>query len=229
MIIYLIYLVSDSEATKLGTGKSEKEEVKDTHMQALSEEPQDKSDLTKEDKDALMKFETLNNQEIDFDKAKVGQKKKNEFRRVPVPLHRYTPLKHNWETILKTLVKHMKLLVRMNTRRRAIEIKTTKEVRDCGTIQKAADFLKAFMLGFELQDAVAILRLEDLHIQTFEIKDVKILRNDHLPRCIGRICGEKGKTKNAVENATRTRIVVADTRIHILGSFANIQYAKSAV
>jgi RNA-binding protein PNO1 len=197
-------------------------------MEGLADEHPDQSELTKEDKESLMKFETLN-QEIDFDKAKVSQKKKAEFRRVPVPLHRYTPLKNNWETILKTLVKHMKLLVRMNTKRRAVEIKTTKDVRDGGTVQKAADFLKAFMLGFELQDAVAILRLEDLHIQTFEIKDVKILRNDHLPRCIGRICGEKGKTKNAIENATRTRIVVADTRIHILGSFANIQYAKSAV
>jgi RNA-binding protein PNO1 len=134
---------------------------------------------------------------IDFTTAKIGQKskKKQEFRRVPVPLNRYTPLKRNWEVILKTLVKHLGLLVRMNTRRRAVEIKTSKHTKDIGSIEKAADFLKAFMLGFELQDAVAILRLEDLYLESFEIKDVKILRNDHLPRCIGRICGEKGKTK----------------------------------
>mmetsp|Transcript_16585 Transcript_16585/g.19190 ORF Transcript_16585/g.19190 Transcript_16585/m.19190 type:complete len:223 (-) Transcript_16585:109-777(-) len=216
-------LVEDNEATKL-------EEAKDTdmHVEPLAEEPEDKEELTAEERATLMEFETLN-QTIEFEKAKVGAKKKTEFRRIPVPLHRYTPLRSNWETILKTLVKHMGLLVRMNTKRRAVEIKTTKEVKDSGAIQKGADFLKAFMLGFELQDAVAILRLEDLHIQTFEIKDVKTLKNDHLPRCIGRICGEKGKTKNAIENATRTRIVVADTRIHILGSFSNIQYAKSAV
>lgn len=34
---------------------------------------------------------------------------KNEYRRVPVPRHRYTPLKQNWDSILKTLVEHMKL------------------------------------------------------------------------------------------------------------------------
>jgi RNA-binding protein PNO1 len=175
-----------------------------------------------------MKFETLG-KEINFDKAKVGLKKKTDMRRIPVPLHRYTPLKNNWETILKTLVKHMKLLVRMNTKRRAVEIKTTKEITDQGALQKSADFLKAFMLGFRLQDAAAILRMEDLHIQTFEIKDVKRLSGDHLSRCVGRICGAAGKTKNAVENATRTRVVVADYRIHIMGSFTNIQYAKSAV
>jgi len=39
----------------------------------------------------------------------------------------------------------------------------------------------------------------------------------------------KAKTKFAVENATKTRIVLADTKIHILGSFSNIKIARDAV
>ena len=116
----------------------------------------------------------------------------------------------------------MKLQVRMNTKRRAVELRTSDKTEDVSAIQKAADFLKAFMLGFEIQDAVAILRLDDLYMETFEIKDVKTLRGAHHQRCIGRICGEKGKTKYAIENATRTRIVVADSKIHVLGCFGNI-------
>jgi len=36
----------------------------------------------------------------------------------------------------------------MNVKKRAIELKTSEATLDIGAIQKAADFLKAFMLGF---------------------------------------------------------------------------------
>ena len=63
---------------------------------------------------------------------------------------------------------------------------------------------------------------------------------------LGRIAGQDGKTKFTIENASRTRIVLADTwvylsrhrtaysergysKIHILGSFQNIKIARDAI
>jgi RNA-binding protein PNO1 len=155
---------------------------------------------------------------------------KREYCKVIVPVNRMKPLKENWPTIVKVLVEHMKIQIKMNLKKKCIEIRTSDTTEDPCAIRKCEDFLKAFMCGFELQDAIAMLRLEDLYLETFLIKDVKAnLHGDHLSRCIGRICGEKGKTKNAIENATRTRILIQDQKIHILGSNFNVQLARNSI
>ena len=129
-----------------------------------------------------------------------------------------SPLKKDWVNIYGPLVDLLKLQVRMNPQKRAVELRSSKHTKDSGHLQKGADFVKAYALGFAVEDAIALLRLDDLYIDSFEIKDVKSLQGDHLSRAIGRIAGQNGKTKFALENATRTRIVLADTHIHILGA-----------
>lgn len=156
--------------------------------------------------------------------------KKREYAKIIVPANRMKPVRDNWTTIVKVLVEHMKIQIRMNPKKKFIEIRSGQTTTDPCAIRKCEDFLKAFMCGFELQDAIAMLRLEDLYLETFLIKDVKAnLHGDHLSRCIGRICGEKGKTKNAIENATRTRIIIQDQKIHILGSHINTQLARNSI
>jgi RNA-binding protein PNO1 len=154
---------------------------------------------------------------------------KVEYRRVRCPPHRYTPLRQDWEQILVPLVQFLKLQVRFNTKTRSIEMKTSPHTIDTGALQKGADFCSAYMLGFDVQDAVALLRLDDLYVESFQVTDVKLLKGDHLSRAVGRVAGQDGKTRFAIENATRCRIVVADTRIHLLGSYANIRIARNAI
>ncbi len=122
----------------------------------------------------------------------------------------------------------MQLQIRYSPRSRCVEVRTSPTTPEAAYLQKAADFLRAFMLGFDVEDAMALLRLDDLYIDSFDIKDVKTLHGDHLARAVGRIAGKGGKTRFTIENASRTRIVVADTRIHIMGSFQNIKIARYA-
>mmetsp|Transcript_2976 Transcript_2976/g.4570 ORF Transcript_2976/g.4570 Transcript_2976/m.4570 type:complete len:260 (+) Transcript_2976:52-831(+) len=154
---------------------------------------------------------------------------KSEYRRVRCPKHRYTPLRNDWEQILMPLVQFLQLQVRFNTHTRSIEMKTSPHTLDTGALQKGADFCSCYMLGFEVQDAVSLLRLDDLYLESFQVTDVKLLKGDHLSRAVGRVAGQDGKTRFAIENATRCRIVVADTRVHMLGSYANIRIARNAI
>lgn len=153
----------------------------------------------------------------------------NLYRRVLIPPHRIAPLKANWMDIYTPLVEQMFLQVRFNTRTKTVEIRTSDDTPDIAYLQKAADFVHAFALGFAPSDAIALVRLDDLYIESFEIKDVKTLHGDHLARAIGRIAGKEGKTRFTIENASKTRIVLADTKIHILGSFQNIKVARDAI
>ena len=91
-----------------------------------------------------------------------------EVRKVPVPPHRMTPLKATWPKIYPPLVEHLKLQVRMNVKSKAVELRTSKHTTDTGALQKGADFVHAFCLGFDVEDSIALLRLDDLYIETFE-------------------------------------------------------------
>jgi RNA-binding protein PNO1 len=167
-----------------------------------------------------------------------------ETRKVLIPPHRFTPLKASWPKLYPPLVNHLKLQVRMNVKSRCVELRTSKHTTDNGALQKGEDYVRGFALGFDLDDAIAFLRLDDLFVETFEVKDVKTLTGDHLSRAIGRIAGKDGKTKFAIENASKTRIVLADSKsmsfdhtlwrkltstVHIMGGFQNIRIARETV
>ena len=73
------------------------------------------------------------------------------FRRVPVPAHRFTPLKEKWMDLYQPIVKHMKLQIRMNLKTRCVELRTSEHTDEVSALQKAHDFIRAYLMGFEVQ------------------------------------------------------------------------------
>ena len=122
----------------------------------------------------------------------------------------------NTTEIFTPIVTNLKLQMRMNTKTKQVKIQTGPYTDDIGAVQRAADFVKAFIYGFEIKDAVALLRLEDLYIDSFDVEDVKRLVGDNMSRAIGRVAGKDGRTKTLIENFTRTRMVLADKFAHFL-------------
>ncbi|KAF6038542.1 PNO1 [Bugula neritina] len=140
---------------------------------------------------------------------------KAEFRKVRIPPNRLKALKENW--------------LEFNPIVQQLFLQTSKETKEVSALQKAEDFVKAFSVGFEVADALALVRLDDLYLESFQVQDVKTLRGDHLARAIGRIAGKGGKTKFTIENVTKTRIVLQENKINILGTFHNIAAARRAI
>ncbi|KAJ3439059.1 RNA-binding protein pno1 [Anaeramoeba flamelloides] len=177
--------------------------------------------------------ESSGNEEIEefteINKQKL-ENKKIQYLKVNVPIHRIKSLKENWDKIYTPIVEQNLLQIRYNTSKRDVEIRTSNYTKDINALQRSADFVHAFCLGFEIEDAIAILRLDNLFVDSFNILEVKFsLKGDNLSRAIGRIVGQGGKTKYAIENATKTRIVMAGKMVHILGTFNSVKYARDAV
>uniref|UniRef100_UPI003AABAD62 RNA-binding protein PNO1 n=1 Tax=Centroberyx gerrardi TaxID=166262 RepID=UPI003AABAD62 len=209
-------------ATDSGSGADAFTKVKSKKSHKRKRE-QDGADMDTEDSVARKRPQFP---PIAGDKLKGGS---DEMRKVAVPAHRYTPLKENWLKIFTPIVENLQLQVRFNLKTRNVEIKTCKETQDIGSLTRATDFVRAFVLGFQVEDALALIRLDELFLESFDVTDVKPLKGDHLSRAIGRIAGKGGKTKFTIENVTKTRIVLADTKVHLLGSFQNIKMARTAI
>jgi RNA-binding protein PNO1 len=64
----------------------------------------------------------------------------------------------------------MKIGIRMNLKPRKVVLKTKRDTLDIRNLQKCADFVHAFILGFDVIDTIALLRLDELYVESFEIK-----------------------------------------------------------
>lgn len=87
---------------------------------------------------------------VSFPALKVVESDDPQYRKVLIPSHRLTPLRASWLKIYAPLVEILKLQVRFNTKTRSVEMRTSEHTCETGALQRAADFVRAFALGFDV-------------------------------------------------------------------------------
>ncbi len=99
------------------------------------------------------KIEEIKNEKPNFEKLNLDNKKK-QTRSVRVPPTRYKILQKNWESIYTPIVEKLEcnfilkiVQIRMNTKKQIIELRTSEYTKEENALQKAIDFITAFLLG----------------------------------------------------------------------------------
>ncbi len=96
-------------------------------------------------------------------------------------------------------------------------------------VMTASNIIKAINLGFSPEKAFLLLDRDlTLHVIDLYIY-LKKKSENHLRRVMGRIIGEKGKTKRIIEETTNTHISIYRNYIAIIGSFEGIYVADEAI
>ncbi|KAI5148296.1 RNA-binding protein PNO1 [Enteropsectra breve] len=152
-----------------------------------------------------------------------------QTRTIQIPITKMRLIKKEWMKIYTPIVEHGKLQIRFNRLNRSIELRTCETTTDDSIIERAITYIQAVLYDFKIEDSLAIMKFKDIFIESFEITEIRKLRNSHLSRAIGRIIGREGKTKESIENFSRCKFVLNDQRVVIMGCSENIKIAKDAI
>lgn len=152
-----------------------------------------------------------------------------QYRSMLVPDHRIKHLKQEWLKIYTPIVKLGKLQIRFNIQTKHVELRSCESTSDLGYMERSLSYIKAIIEGFKPEDAISIMKFRDIFTESFEIQEIRKLKNSHLSRAIGRIIGRNGSIKQSIENFSRCKFVLNGEKVSLLGSEENIKIAKDAI
>ncbi|BAN90002.1 KH domain-containing protein [Aeropyrum camini] len=95
-------------------------------------------------------------------------------------------------------------------------------------MMKAAEVVKAISLGFPPEKAFRLLE-EDQILVVVDLKQIVGDSQNHLRRIKGRIIGEGGRARRAIEEMTDTYINVGEHEVAIIGDYERAMAAKQAI
>lgn len=150
-------------------------------------------------------------------------------RSIEIPMYRLKTIKQEWLKIYTAIVELGHLQIRFNWRTRIVELRTCEATSDPSYLERSISFIQAIIYGFRIEDALALMKYRDIFIESFEIGEIRKLKNSHMSRAIGRVIGRQGRTKESIENFAKCKFVLNDQRVVVLGCADNIKMAKDGI
>jgi ribosomal RNA assembly protein len=123
----------------------------------------------------------------------------------------------------RNLEEELKIKINVDSKEGDVTISSKDSLR----IYMVKEIIKAIGRGFSPEISLHLIK-QDALLDIINIMDYTKNKN-HLPRLKGRIIGEKGKSRRAIENLTETDISVYGKTVGIIGNAENVTIAKRAI
>jgi ribosomal RNA assembly protein len=108
-----------------------------------------------------------------------------------------------------------------------VELTLVSEEGDAASLLKARDVVNAIGRGFS-PDRAFVLRDEDVILDIIDLREIFGRNEDTISRIKGRVIGRRGKTRNLIEELTKTDVSVYGHTISLIGDYDSISTAREA-
>ena len=142
---------------------------------------------------------------------------------VKIPKERVAVLIGTKGSVKKELVEETGVNLQINSETGVVKISGNDPIK----VYKVRDIVNAIGRGFNPEKAKLLLRT-DYMLEVINLREL-VKSKDQIKRVKGRVGGEKGKSREFIENITDTYISVYGKTVSIIGSYENVGLARQAL
>ncbi len=142
---------------------------------------------------------------------------------VKIPKERVAVLIGTKGSVKKELMEETGANLQINSETGVVKISGNDPIK----VYKVRDIVNAIGRGFNPEKAKLLLRT-DYMLEVINLKELVKSKNQ-IKRVKGRVIGEKGKSREFIENITDTYISVYGKTVSIIGSYENVGLARQAL
>jgi ribosomal RNA assembly protein len=144
-----------------------------------------------------------------------------------IPLERIGVLVGEGGNVKERIEKTFKVAITVDSESGFVEL-TANPDGDAAALLRARDVVTAIGRGFSPEKALA-LRDEEIILDVIDLREIFGRNENDIARIKGRVIGQSGKTRNMLEELTKTNISIYGHTISITGDYESASTAREAI